>query len=327
MKALALLSGGLDSTLAIKVILEQGIEVVALNFKSPFCRCDTSNGCDSLVKRIADDLGADFKVIYLGNEYLEMIKAPKYGYGKHLNPCIDCRILKFKKSKEVMKNIGASFIITGEVLGQRPMSQYRQALNIIDKESGLKDLILRPLSAKLFSPMLAEREGWVDREKLFDISGRSRRSQLELANDLGIHEYSCPAGGCLLTDPNFSKKIKDMLDYNNLTIENIEILKSGRYFRFNPYYWMVVARDEKEGSRLLSLANKEDFIFEPLEVPGPTALGKGKLSEESKIMCCKIIGWYTSREKELKIKVKSQSGEVIISIEPIEEKELNALRI
>ncbi|MBP7088140.1 MAG: hypothetical protein KBB01_02435 [Candidatus Omnitrophica bacterium] len=327
MKALALLSGGLDSTLAIKVLLEQGIEIVALNFKSPFCRCDTSKGCGSLVKRIANDLGVDFKVIYLGKEYLEMLKEPRHGYGKNLNPCIDCRILKFKKAKEVMKSIGASFIITGEVLGQRPMSQYRKALQIIDKEAEVEDLVLRPLSARLFSPILAEREGWIDREKLFDISGRSRKVQLELANSLGIHEYSCPAGGCLLTDPNFSKKVKDMLDCNDLTIENIEILKSGRYFRFNPYYWMVVARDEKESQRLYSLVGKEDFIFEPLELSGPTALGKGKLSEELKTTCCKIIGWYTSREEELKVKIKSQDKEEIINISPIREEEFSTLRI
>jgi len=326
-KALGLFSGGLDSTLAIKVILKQGIEVVALNFKSPFCRCDTSNGCDSLIKRIAEDLKVDFKVMYLGDEYLEMIKEPKHGYGKNLNPCIDCRILKFKKAKDFMKKTGASFLITGEVLGQRPMSQYRRALETIDKESGVEDLVLRPLSAKLFSPTLAERKGWVDREKLFDISGRGRRPQIALANELGVYEYSCPAGGCLLTDPTFSKRIRNMMDCNNLTTKNIEVLKLGRYFRFNSYFWMVVARDEKESNKLRSLAGEEDFIFEPIDMPGPTALAKGRLDEESKSRCCRIIAWYTSKDEKTRVKIKYQDKEEIIDIEPIEEKVLNTLRI
>ena len=177
MKALALFSGGLDSTLAIKVILEQGVEVIALNFKSPFCCCDHSNGCGSSIKKMADSLGVEFKMVYLGKDYLKMIKNPKYGYGKNLNPCIDCRILKFKKAKEIMESEKASFLISGEVLGQRPMSQHREALRIIEKESELEGLILRPLSAKLFKETMPESNGWVDRNKLLNISGRGRRPQ------------------------------------------------------------------------------------------------------------------------------------------------------
>ena len=233
MKAVALFSGGLDSTLAIKVIKEQGIDIVALNFMSPFCRCDRSSGCNSAILDMAQELEVECKRMFLGDEYLNIVKTYQSGYGKNMNPCIDCRILKFSLGKQFMQEINASFLISGEVLGQRPMSQHRQALSLIDKEAKIEGIILRPLSAKLFEPTIAETKGWVDRRKLLDISGRSRKPQMQLAEDFNISDYPCPAGGCLLTDPEFSKRIKDVLAHDDLSIKNIEIIKTGRFFRLS----------------------------------------------------------------------------------------------
>src|SRR6266567_8847193 len=181
-KALALLSGGLDSTLAVKVMLDQGIAVEALNFTSPFCTCTGKNaGCKSEAVRVASEFNIPIKVVHKGVEYLEIVRNPRHGYGKGMNPCIDCRIFLLRKAKEYMAECGADFVITGEVLGQRPMSQRRDTLNVIERESGLEGLLLRPLSARHFEPTIPEKEGWVDRDKLLAIEGRSRKKQMNLA--------------------------------------------------------------------------------------------------------------------------------------------------
>ncbi len=329
MKALALFSGGLDSSLAIKVILDQGIEVVALNFKTPFCLCDRSKGCGSAIKDMADQLAVELKTVYLDQEYLKIVKKPKYGYGKNLNPCIDCRIFKFKKAKEMMKGLGASFIITGEVLGQRPMSQYRQALVNIEKKSGLEKLILRPLSAKLFPPSLAEEKGWVDRNALLDISGRTRKPQIELAKKFSLKDYPCPAGGCLLTDPGFSKRLKNLMQYNNFTASDIEFLKIGRYFRINAGAYLTVGRNEKENNRLSAISRNQDIVFEPVDEPGPTAVGRGRFDQEIKTICSRIIARYTNKGQAIKVKIKSRVNENEESVvaESLNEDELKSLMI
>lgn len=329
MKALALFSGGLDSTLAIKVILEQGIEVIALNFMSPFCRCDRSKGCSSAIKDMADKLGVEFNAIYMGDDYIDMIKNPQYGYGKNMNPCIDCRIMKFKKAKEYMEKVGASFIITGEVLGQRPMSQHRRALKLIEKESGLSGLILRPLSAKLLEPTIAEERGWLRREALLDINGRGRKPQIELAANFGIKDYPCPAGGCLLTDPTFSKRLKDALKHNDLRVRDIELLKSGRYFRISPSFWLSVGRDQKDNEKLMKLADKEDTIFGPLEnVAGPTAVGRGEFHEDTKLICSRIVARYIKHDGTVSVRVISPGGrEKVLNVKALPEMDiLNLMR-
>ena len=329
MKAVALFSGGLDSTLAIKVIKEQGIDIVALNFMSPFCRCDRSNGCNSAILDMAEKLEVECKRMLLGDEYLGIVKNPKHGYGRHFNPCIDCRILKFKLGKKFMKDIGAEFLISGEVLGQRPMSQHRQALNLIDKEAGIEGIILRPLSAKLFEPTIAEDNGWVDREKLLDISGRGRKIQIQLADDFNISDYPCPAGGCLLTDPEFSKRIEDVLSYDDFSIKNIEIIKTGRFFRLTPGAWLVVGRNEQENNKLMRYKDYVDIIFEPYILAGPTAVGKGVYDENLKKTCAKIIAWYTDKEKEVEVKVTTNSGnkEQTISEKALDIEDLERIRV
>ena len=192
-KAIALMSGGLDSTLAVRLIKEQGIEVVALNFKSPFCLCDgkASEGCKSHAKNAAEQLGIEVKVIHKGLDYMDVVRSPRHGYGSAINPCVDCRIYTFNTAKRYMEEVGASFIVTGEVLGQRPMSQRKDPMFLIERESGLEGLIVRPLSAKRLPPTIPEKLGILDREKFLSIEGRSRKEQIKVADDYRIEDYPC----------------------------------------------------------------------------------------------------------------------------------------
>ena len=276
-KAVGLLSGGLDSTLATKLLLEQGIEVHAINFVSPFCTCTPkSAGCASILTAVKQLGDIPLIRIALGDEYLNMVKNPKHGYGKGMNPCIDCRSMKIRKAAEFMREIDAQFLFTGEVLGQRPMSQHRRAIAIIDKESGIPGLILRPLSAHHFSPTLAEKNGWVNRECLLSINGRSRKPQIALASQKGINDYRCPAGGCLLTDANFAARMKDYFAHiDKPSIADMPLLKVGRHFRLENGDKIVVARDEKEGNRLLQLQRTGSIVFDPHNFSAPVVLLKG----------------------------------------------------
>jgi len=253
-KALGLLSGGLDSTLAVKLLIDQGIEVIAFNMITPFCTC-TRKGCKHEAGKVAKQFGIPVKIIGVGEDYIEMIKNPKHGYGSNMNPCIDCRIFMFKKAKTYMEEIGAQFIFTGEVLGQRPMSQHRRAMKMIEKETELQGLILRPLSAKLLSPTIPETQKWVDREKLLDIQGRRRLPQIELAKKIGVKDYPCPGGGCRLTDPQFAKRLKEALDHGEDTIRDIQLLKYGRHIRLPSGAKAIVGRNEEENKLLLQFMN------------------------------------------------------------------------
>ncbi|MCD6093842.1 MAG: tRNA 4-thiouridine(8) synthase ThiI [Candidatus Omnitrophica bacterium] len=319
-RTLALFSGGLDSVLAAKLILEQGIEVIGVNFITPFFASDN----EQKVKQIAANLGIELKTIGLGDEYVEIVKSPKYGYGKNLNPCLDCRILMLKRAKGLLQRKRLSFIITGEVLGQRPMSQHKNAFALIEKESNLKGLILRPLSAKLLPLTLAEKENWVDREKLLDIQGRSRRIQIDLANKWGISNYFSPSGGCLLTDPIFSQRMRDLLRYQDTSLDNIELLKIGRHFRLSPRTKLIVGRDERENNFLVELIKTEDVCFRPIEVKGPIGIGKGNFDDSLIGLATQIIarycdekekaveiGWKLSNQKMKKIKVMAMSEKEI----------------
>ncbi|MFH1229959.1 MAG: 7-cyano-7-deazaguanine synthase [Planctomycetota bacterium] len=274
MKALALLSGGLDSTLAIKVILEQGIEIEALHFTTVFCLCgDSENSCGLHAKNIADEFNIKIKTINYTSSIIESVKKPRYGYGRNMNPCIDCRINMLHCARQRMEETNASFIITGEVLGQRPMSQHLSALKLIEKDTKLDGLILRPLSAKLLEPTIPEKNKWIDREKLLSISGRSRKEQISMANLFEIKDYPCPAGGCLLTDPSFAIRIKDLLFHNpDFTLNDVLLLKIGRHFRLNKYVKLVVGRNEKENQVISNLARPDDLLFEIAEYPGPVSL-------------------------------------------------------
>jgi len=278
-KAVALLSGGLDSTLAVKLMIDQGIEVHALNFTSGFCTCNhggkDGGGCRSESKRVAEEFGIPLKVIVKGLDYVEIVRNPRHGYGKGMNPCVDCRVFMFIQAKKYMQEIGASFIITGEVLGQRPMSQRKDAFRVIERESGLEGLILRPLSAKQLEPTIPEKEGLVDRERLLDVLGRSRRQQIDLAEELDINNYPCPSGGCLLTDKIFSKKVRDLLvNKKDVTKKDLALLKSGRHFRHKGAK-VILGRDEADNNVLRKMLQEGDVLIEPVGFPGPAAILSG----------------------------------------------------
>lgn len=294
-KAIALLSGGLDSTLAVKTMLDQGVEVVALNFVSPFCNCTKKNsGCEHEASRVAKEFGIKIKVINSGLDYMYMVRNPKYGYGKNMNPCIDCRIYMHKIAKEAMDEVGASFVITGEVLGQRPMSQRRDTLDIIERESGLKGYVVRPLSAKLFSPTVPEQRGIIDRERLLAIEGRSRKEQITLAQEKGINDYPCASGGCMLTDEAFSGRLKDLFDYKeDFTMKDIHLLKVGRHFRLDNKNKFVIGRNEAENKRLECLGQSGDYLFIPDSFPAPIGLFCGETSDDRVIFICRALLRYS----------------------------------
>lgn len=332
MKAIALLSGGLDSILATRLILDQSIEVEALYFLTAFCACTSKEDACLASKSASDNLGIKLKIFEIGREYFEIIKRPKYGYGSNINPCIDCRIFMFKKAAEYMKTSGASFIFTGEVLGQRPMSQRKDAMNIIERDSGLKGMIVRPLSAGLMEETIAEKNGWIKREKLLSISGRSRKPQIKLAKEFGIKDYPGPAGGCLLTDPGFAIRMRDLIKHTpHFTTNDVELLKVGRYFRLGPEVKLVVGRNEKENDRLLSIAKDSDMLFFPAdEAKGPVGVGRGVFSATDILKASRIIARYCDLKNcKIKISYKLKNGQKdgCSEILPIEEEKLNALRI
>ncbi len=316
-KALALLSGGLDSTVAIKVILEQGIDVTALNFVTPFCNCTSkSAGCKNEAAKVADELGIPIKIMAKGKDYLEVVRIPRFGYGKNMNPCIDCRIFMHKAAKKYMAETGASFIITGEVLGQRPMSQRRDTMNIIDRESGLQGLVLRPLSAQLFDPTLPEKEGIVDRQKLLRISGRSRKPQMKLARDYGIKDYHCPAGGCLLTDASFARRIKDVFDHSDeIDMRDIHLLRVGRHFRIDDNTKLVVGREEAENNKISIYTGDRYTLLESHDVPGPTGLLVGDGGAGSLGAAIKIVARYFKKDiAKKRIKVTHNGESEILDV-------------
>jgi len=334
MKAIALLSGGLDSTLAAKLILEQGIGLEAVNYFTPFCTCTSKDSSCMASKTAAEQIGIPLKVFPVDMEYLKMIQKPKHGYGSNMNPCIDCRIFVFKKAKEYMEQTGASFVITGEVLGQRPMSQRRNAISIIDRESGLEGLVLRPLSAQLFEPTIPEKEGWINREKLLAISGRSRKPQIKMAAEKGINDYPCPAGGCLLTDEIFSRKLKDLFKHSckedNL-LKEIKLLKIGRHFRVPDKTKIIVCRDEKENERIEKHFSPGDVILNAVDHLGPVTLIRGPVDEKNIALAASFTARYSKAKTSDGIKVAcrkfpDQDEKIIVST-PISEDIYSQLRI
>ena len=331
-KALALLSGGLDSTLAVKVMLEQGIAVEALNFTSPFCTCTGKNaGCKSEAVRVAEEFGIPIKVLHKGAEYLEIIRNPRHGYGKGMNPCIDCRIYLLRKAKEYMASCGADFVITGEVLGQRPMSQRRDTLRVIERESGLEGLLLRPLSAKHFSPTIPEQEGWVDREKLLAIQGRSRKEQMQLADDLDVRNYPCPAGGCLLTEVSFVSKVRDVFDHSDqVNLRDCRLLKIGRHFRIGPLTKVLIGRNEADNQLLEGALQEGEVALRWNEGGSPLGVVTGVVEEDLVQTAARILLRYTKAEpsSDCMIKLLRNGGEELLQItNDFTETEIEGFRI
>lgn len=273
-KAIVLLSGGLDSILAVKLLQEQNIDVEGICFYSNFFDC-------SLAKKAAIQLGIKLREIDISEEFLKFLKIkPKHGFGVGLNPCIDCHALMLKKAREIMEKEGFAFITTGEVLNERPMSQKKAALKIVEKESGLEGYLLRPLSAKLLEPINAENSGLVDREKLMDISGRSRQRQFELAKKFGIVDYPTPAGGCMLTQEGFARRLKELMEQKlDFNFKDVELVKIGRHF-WHRGVQIIFGRNKEENEQLVRSKQKGDIIIEPKNFAGPTALIRNSAGDD-----------------------------------------------
>jgi tRNA-specific 2-thiouridylase len=265
-KAIALLSGGLDSMLAAKLVQKQNIDVVCLTFTTPFFN---SLKAQSAAKQLNLPLIVDD----ITTEHLRMLKAPRYGYGKNMNPCIDCHTLMLKAAGNKMESLCADFILTGEVLGQRPMSQTKQSLYIVAKNSGYADYVLRPLSAQLLPPIKAELEGKINRSLLLEVSGRGRKEQMRLAAEFGISHYPPPAGGCLLTDPMFSRRLRDLFtQQEDRHIRDYELLKYGRHLRTAEGYKIIAGRNNADNEQLYNLTTDDDLVCNMADFPGPYVL-------------------------------------------------------
>jgi len=291
-RCVVLLSGGLDSMLAVRIMQEQGIEVEALNFKTIFTCCQDQAG------QAARELGVRLTVVGQEDDYLDLVKHPRFGRGKGANPCVDCRIYMFDRAKLFMERMGADFLASGEVVGQRPMSQKRSDLDTIAYHSDLEDLLLRPLSAKLLPPTLPEREAWVNREKLYDIQGRSRKQLIELAARYGLKNIPTPSNGCALTEPRFSQKVFDLL---RSPVDSgrwdFELLKVGRHFRYDPHTKVVVGRNDAENDHLLYLhrlpeASSSVSLY-PENFMGPRALVIGEATPEALHFASGLVLRYT----------------------------------
>ncbi|HYA32235.1 MAG TPA: hypothetical protein VED67_05690, partial [Thermodesulfovibrionales bacterium] len=276
-KAIALLSGGLDSTLAILVLLRQGIEVTAVTFLTHFgCDISDSSSCSRNPFPAAEKFGFRVKLCHLADRFIEIVKNPKHGHGRHMNPCIDCRILMLREAKALMEMTGGDFIVTGEVLGQRPMSQRRDTLNIVDREAGLKGYVLRPLSAGLLNETVPERQGLVKREMLYNFSGRSRKPQMALARELGLTDYPAPAGGCLLTEPNYAYRLRELLERNpEPSLDELHLLRVGRHFRLSDTCKAIVGRDERENGVIESFAGEDRYLLKVEGVGSPSVILSG----------------------------------------------------
>ena len=276
--ALALFSGGLDSILACRVVAAQGIRVVAVKFVTPFFDYELLASREAYREEVWQKYGIEVLIEDLSDGYLELLHNPRHGFGKHFNPCIDCKILMLTRAKEMMASLNASFLVTGEVLGQRPMSQRRDTLRVIERDSGADRFLLRPLSAKLLPETEAEARGWIDREKLLDMNGRGRSRQIALAKELGIVDFPAPAGGCILADPILSRRIAriyqgdSIVSVEDITVEDVRLLLMGRQFLLPGGGWLILGRNAPENARLLTLAQENDAVlFMPVR-PGPTAL-------------------------------------------------------
>ena len=307
-KALLLFSGGLDSILAAKILIEQGIDVLGLTLKSYFFGAEQA-------EKSAQVIGLSLKIVDFSKEHLEVVKNPEYGYGKAINPCIDCHLLMLKKARDIMVKQGFDFVATGEVLGERPMSQNQKAMELIERESGLEGYLLRPLSAKLLEQTIPEKKGWVDREKLSAIKGRSRKKQIALAKKYHIKDYPNPAGGCLLCEKNFGEKLKELLKINTETGgSDMELLKIGRHFWHN-HAKVIVGRNHEENLLLKKMFEKGDVLIEPDNFMGASALirnynaGKIEIDDDLIEQAKKTIIEYSKKAKvpeNAKFKIKTK---------------------
>ena len=327
-KAIALYSGGLDSTLAVLVMKRLGVEVTAVLFDTDF-GCSVSRRSRGKSSALAP--GFAYETHYIGDKFIGLVKDPKFGHGKNMNPCIDCKALMLKEAKKLMEERGADFLITGEVLWQRPMSQRRDALPKIDKEAGVAGIVVRPLSAKLLAATIPEDKGLVDREKLYRISGRSRKPQMALAKELGLTDYPQPAGGCLLTDPTFSQRLSELLARNQYpTMKEIQLLRVGRHFRTVEGHMIIVGRDEKDNKKIQGFADPGDYLLNVTDDYGsPLVLVEPVISAEGLTLAASLCARYSAARKLPVVRVEiSRNGECLtVEVRPADEVDIKRLRI
>jgi tRNA-specific 2-thiouridylase len=296
-KAIALFSGGLDSILAFKVIAEQGIEVLGVTFETPFFGA-------AKARMTAEKIGLPLVVLDITAEHLQMLRAPRYGFGRNMNPCIDCHTLMLRIAGRRMEEEGFDFVFTGEVLGERPMSQGKQSLYVVAKNAGYPDRILRPLSAQLLPETEPERSGKVDRNRLCDIRGRGRKRQMEMAVHYGITSYPPPAGGCFLTDPIFARRLRDLFSrHPEHRLRDIELLKVGRHFRLTDTTKVVVGRNAGDNGTIERLAEACDALIRVDQFPGPTVLVPGGGDEETRRLAAGLCARYSDAPRNRKAAV------------------------
>lgn len=303
------MSGGLDSILASRLLLDQGIAVVGVAFTTPFFG-------SAHAEKAARRIGIPLRVVDITDPHLDMVRRPKHGYGANMNPCIDCHALMFSRAGRFLESEEDDFLFSGEVLGQRPMSQNRAALAVVARESGFGDRILRPLSALCLDETPIERAGKVDRSRLMALRGRSRKPQMEMARRYEISEYPSPAGGCLLTSPDFSARLRDLFDHSEeVGLRDIELLKTGRHLRLNPSVKLVVGRNQEENEKLLSLTVPGDCLVEAMGVPGPIALIPGRAEGEAVMQAAAICVRYSDAQRNSAVHVQvRQAGHVRVLV-------------
>ncbi|MEW5807060.1 MAG: hypothetical protein AB1756_06915 [Acidobacteriota bacterium] len=342
-RAVGLISGGLDSTLAAMVMKDAGVDVYGVNFSTGFCIVDHRRAVrrkkDSDPKKLrnealraASDVEIPIEIIDISKEFLEIVLQPKHGYGSNINPCIDCRIFMLKKAKEHADRIGAKFVFTGEVLGQRPMSQHRSALMLIENQSGLEGYIVRPLSAKLLEPTVPEKEGWVERDKLYSINGRSRKEQFELCKRFGLEDFPQPSGGCCyLTDPNYARRFRDMIAHREkgkVTCDDLILLKVGRHFRLSYRLKAIIGRDEQE-NRFLERYRKGRLCFEALNCGSPLTIVEGEADAGERRVLAALTARYSSARGQETIDVRCMKDglEEVITITAAEIKDFSESKL
>jgi len=321
--AIALFSGGLDSALAILLILQQNIEVTAITFMTHFgCDLGDRSSCGSNPYPAAEKFGFNVKLMHLGQKFVDIVVNPKHGRGKNMNVCIDCRMLMLNEAKELMEMVNADFIITGEVMGQRPMSQVKDKMFLVQNQTGLKGKLLRPLSAKLLPPTKAEIDGLVDREQLEGISGRGRKRQIELAKKFGLDDYPNPASGCLLTDSGYSNRLRDLIQHSSqINFNDLNLLRAGRHFRLSPDVKVVIGRDEQDNNAIETCKQSHHFVLEAVDVSSPITLVIGNPTEEDLKLAGAITAKYTSARKEASVRINVSNGDKteLITVKPADD--------
>jgi tRNA-specific 2-thiouridylase len=336
-KAVGMLSGGLDSTLAVRIMLEQGIQVTALHFRTGFSypRWDRETGkpLPSDAERAAKMLGVPLEIIEVPDNYIQVVLHPRFGYGSGMNPCVDCRIFLLRQAKAWMEAHGHQFAFTGEVVGQRPKSQMRPTLNTVERESGLEGYLLRPLSAKLLEPTIPEQRGWVDREKLYAINGRGRKEQIALAAKFGITEYAQPSGGCCtLIHKVYSRRLRDFLEHEGeeaLTAARAQLLAVGRHLRLDSGRKVVVGRHERENDYLESCGVPGVLLTTPGH-PGPITLVPGDPTRQEIEQAAQITAGYSDGKDEpaVRVEVRRSGGPVeVLTVAPREREEIQGMMV